>query len=300
MSTSPLSAPVPAPAIAPWRDVLSLTKPRLALLNVFMTAGGMWLAPGQLDWATKLFTLLGTALVIGGACTLNCYLERDADALMVRTRNRPLPTGRLSPQFALRFGLALSALGVPMLTFGVNALTGLLGAVALISYVLVYTPMKRVSSHALLVGAVPGAIPPLMGWTAATGRVDATGLVLFSILFVWQVPHFLALSLVLKDDYARAGIKVTPLERGEDSTRFEMIRYQVALVLISLMLVPLGVAGTVYVFCAAILGLAFLGFGAAGMRREAGIRWARSVFGVSILYLMLLFVALMVDRTVGR
>ncbi len=297
--SSPVSSPVPVTSHATWRDILSLTKPRLALLNVFMTAGAMWLAPGELPLAVKILTLLGTTFVVGGACALNCFIERDTDALMVRTRNRPLPSGRLQPHVALGVGLALASLGIPMLTFGVNALTGLLAAIALISYVLVYTPMKRVSQHALLVGALPGALPPLMGWTAATGRIDAVGLVLFSILFVWQIPHFLALALVLKDDYAKAGIVVTPHVRGEDSTRFEMIRYQVALVLVSLMLVPLGAAGTIYMFAASFLGLAFLGYGAAGMVPSAGIRWARKVFGISILYLMLLFVALLVDRKVG-
>lgn len=297
--SSPVSSPLPVTGSSSWRDLLSLTKPRLALLNVFMTAGAMWLAPGELPLVVKVLTLVGSALVVGGACALNCYIERDTDALMVRTRNRPLPAGRLAPQAALAFGLTLSSIGIPMLTFGVNPLTGLLGAIALISYVLVYTPMKRVSEHSLLVGAIPGAMPPLMGWTAATGRIDAVGLVLFGILFAWQIPHFLALALVMKDDYARAGIVVTPHVRGEESTRFAMIRYQVSLVLVSLMLVPLGAAGTVYLFAAAVLGLGFLGFGAAGISPNAGIRWARKVFGSSILYLMLLFVAVLVDRKLG-
>src|SRR5438552_13144667 len=136
------------------------------------------------------------------------YLERDTDALMARTMNRPLPAQRLEPMLALKLGVALAAVSVPLLTFAVGALPGLLASIALVSYVLLYTPMKRHSAAALLVGALPGAIPPLIGWTAATGRLDLPGVLLFAVMFLWQVPHFLAITLFRKDEYARAGLVV--------------------------------------------------------------------------------------------
>src|SRR5262249_24541460 len=153
------------------------------------------LAPGAHSIGLVAAALLGTTLVVAGANALNMYLERDVDALMTRTRNRPLPSGRLPAEAALAFGVATSALAIPILTFAVNPLTGGLGAISLIIYVLAYTPLNRRSTSALLVGAVPGAMPPLMGWTAVTGQLDAAGIALFLILFVWQLPHFIAISL---------------------------------------------------------------------------------------------------------
>lgn len=157
------------------RDFLALAKPRITTLVVFTTACGLWLAPVKLTLAHGLLTILATVLVVAAANTLNMYLERDSDAFMSRTRDRPLPAGRMEPQVALKFGIGLSAVSVPLLTFGVGALPGLLAALALVSYVLLYTPMKRYSTASLLVGAIPGAIPPLIGWTAATGRASCRG-----------------------------------------------------------------------------------------------------------------------------
>jgi protoheme IX farnesyltransferase len=278
------------------RDLAELTKPRITTLNLIATAGGYGLARGGAPASTFIATLLGTGLVVAAANTLNCFLERDVDRLMARTRARPLPAGRLAPQAALFFGLSLAAMGVPLLTLAVNPLAGLLATVALVGYVLVYTPLKQHSSAALLVGAVPGAVPPLLGWAAATGRIELPGLLLFALLFLWQVPHFLAITLYRLDDYARAGHKVLALERGEPAARRELLVWLVATVATSLALFLLGVAGRFYLCAAIALGAAILGQGLRGLRRDAGPRWARSFFMATNFYLLLLMAALMVDR----
>src|SRR5262249_54898266 len=177
------------------RDVIALTKPRITSTVLLTTAGGLWLARGHVSNVTLACTMVGTELVVGGANALNMVIERDIDGLMKRTKDRPLPAGRMSPRFALIFGIALSVASVPVLAFGVNATTALLAVLANLLYVLAYTPLKQRSHWALQVGAVPGAIPPLLGWTAATGRVDAGGLVLFGILFFSHIPPLLSITL---------------------------------------------------------------------------------------------------------
>jgi protoheme IX farnesyltransferase len=278
-------------------DLLQLAKPRITALVVFTTASGLWLAPHGLPLRTVLFTLLGTVLIVAAANTLNMYLERDSDALMPRTMNRPLPAGRMEPAVALKFGLALAAVSVPMLTFAVGALPGLLASIALVSYVLLYTPMKRQTAAALLVGALPGAIPPLIGWTAATGRLDLPGVLLFAVMFLWQVPHFLAITLFRKEEYGRAGLVVQPNEEGgERAARTNIVRYTVALVAVSLLFVPIGTAHLAYLLTALFAGLAFLGYGLLGLRDDAGPRWARNLFLLSLIYLPVIFAVLMLDR----
>ncbi len=278
-------------------DLLQLAKPRITALVLFTTASGLWLAPHGLPLRTVVFTILGTVLIVAAANALNMYLERDSDALMSRTMNRPLPARRMEPQVALRFGLVLAALSVPLLTFAVGALPGLLASIALVSYVLLYTPMKRLSATALLVGALPGAIPPLIGWTAATGRLDLPGVLLFAVMFLWQVPHFLAITLFRKEEYARAGLLVQPNEPGgERAARINIVRYTVALMAVSLLFVPIGAAHAGYLLAALVAGFAFLGYGLVGLRKDAGPRWARNLFLLSLLYLPVVFGALMLDR----
>lgn len=282
------------------RDLVALTKPRITLMVLITTAGGLWLAPGTLGALAVVATLVGTALVVASANSLNCWMERDVDKHMARTKQRPLPAGRLDPQVALVFGLVLGAFSVPLLALAVNPLTGLLAAVALVSYVWIYTPMKQVSPAALLIGSVPGAMPPLMGWTAATGELQAPGLVLFGILFIWQLPHFLAIAMFRQNEYAKAGIKVMPWVRGNARTRLHAAMYAGALVPVSLLLVPLGIAGTIYLVVAGVSGVLFAGLCIAGLfrdreGREAGNKWARAVFIASLVYLPLLFAALAVD-----
>lgn len=277
------------------RDLVALTKPRITATVLLTTAGGLGLAPVEIPWPEKLLTILGTGLVVSGASALNCWVERDVDARMNRTRKRPLPAGRLSAQSALVFGLTLAALSILMLTFGVHPLPGLLAFIAFVSYVWVYTPMKRLSSDALLIGAVPGAMPPLIGWTAATGRIDLAGFVLFMLLFVWQLPHFLAIAIYSKDDYARGGLRVHPVVRGEASAKRWALVWSVAQLAVSLLLVPMGVAGWLYGAVAAIAGTVYVVYAAMGVGREVPRQWARRLMFGSIFYLCALFVALWID-----
>jgi protoheme IX farnesyltransferase len=279
-------------------DLLSLTKPRLSSLVLATTAGGMWLAPGELSLSSMLVTMLATAGTVGAANTLNCYLERHSDRFMKRTRNRPLPSGRMEPAVALGFGVALALVSLPALALGANLLTAGLGLVALLSYVLAYTPLKARSSTAMLVGAVPGALPPLMGWTAVTGRLDVGGYVLFSILFLWQIPHFIAIALFRKEEYEAAGLKLALVEHGDDASRLQLVLYLVALVPMSLLPFQLGIAGGWYLAAAVGLGLSFLGLGAWGLFKQLGRDWARQTFFFSLLYLAGLFAALMLDSGV--
>jgi protoheme IX farnesyltransferase len=278
-------------------DVVSLAKPRITLMVLITAAGGLSLA-GGVDLKTALFTLLGTALVVGSANSLNCWLERDIDRHMARTRNRPLPAGRLAPSLALAFGMTLAFISIPLLTLGVNRLTGLLAAIALVSYVAVYTPMKQKSPAALLVGSVPGALPPLIGWTAATGRLDWAGLALFGILFFWQLPHFIAIAIFREEEYTRAGFKVLPAVRGLRVAKIHAAVHAVLLMLVSLLLVPLEVAGPLYFGAALLLGGGMVLISLRGFAPGAGHSWARQMFAASLVYLPLLFAALAVDALV--
>ena len=287
--------------IHPWpqavADLIRLAKPRITGLVIATFSGGLWLAPGHLPRWRMIATLLGTTLIVGAANALNMLIERDVDGLMERTRHRPLVEGRLPPAAALVFGTVLAAAAIPLLLLAGNALTGILGTLAFVAYVAIYTPMKRTSAAALFVGAVPGALPPLMGWTAVTGQIDAGALALFGILFLWQIPHFLAIALYRSADYGRAGFEILPLVVGEKRTRFVIVGFSALLMAISLLLGPLHVAGTLYTSVAALLGVGFLVWGLAGLREAASRLWARSLFFASLGYLTLLFAALILDRT---
>ena len=281
------------------RDLVALTKPRITLLVMLTSAAGMCVAPGRIAGKTLWLSLIGTALIVASANALNMWWEKDIDAKMARTKSRPLPAGRMAPDVALVFGLALGVVSVPML-FAVNVATGVLGLVALVSYVAVYTPLKRHTWLALLVGAVPGAMPPLMGWTTVTGSLAPGGLILFGVLFLWQVPHFAAITLFRRDDYARAGLMVVSVHRGERAVKNVIVTYTALLVATSLLLYPFRVGGPWYLATAAVLGALFFAFGVRGLRpaksERADLRWAKQLFAFSILYLVVLLVALLVDR----
>lgn len=281
------------------RDLIALTKPRITLLVVITAAGGAYLSPARLEPFRMAVLLLTMSMIVGGANALNCYLERDSDRLMKRTASRPLPSGRLAPAWGLLVGLGLGLSSLPILALLVNGLTAVLGAIALLSYVAIYTPMKQSSPTALLVGAVPGALPPLMGWTGATGSLDAPGLVLFAILFLWQIPHFLAISVFRKEEYERAGLKVLPSVKGLEVTKAQALFYGALLIPVSLLLFPLRVAGVVYLASALALGVYFAASIARGIRADEPNAWARRVFVASLVYLTLLFAAIGVDAYVG-
>jgi protoheme IX farnesyltransferase len=284
--------PAGMPSLA---DAVALMKPSIMVMALLTAAGGMSLAPGAPMVGSWLALLVGVGLIVGAANTLNMYLERDVDCLMARTKNRPLPAGRMEPSFALVVGVAQAFVAVPILTFAINPVTGLLGVVALICYVMLYTPLKQRTTLATLVGSLPGAMPALMGWTAVTGAIDVRGLAVFGVLFIWQVPHFHAIALFRHKDYVRAGLKTVPAERGEVSTRRRIAVYLVLQVALSLLLYPLGVAGLGYAVVAAIAGIAYLGYGLLGLVADVGPRWARRLFLASIIYLPIVFTAMVID-----
>lgn len=291
---SAVAAVRPSPLLVA-RDVCALGKPRLAGLVVTTAAGGMWLAPGRRDGLSAIVLVVGTAAVVGAANALNNLLEKEVDGRMRRTRDRPLPAGRLEPWVALAVGLGLPAVALPALAWFTNPLTATLAAIALVLYVCVYTPMKQRSTLALFVGAVPGAIPPLMGWTSVTGRLDLGGLALFGLLFLWQLPHFLAISIYLADDYARGGIRVFSVEHGLRATKAWAATTSFALVPVSLSLVPLGLAGPFYGIVAAVLGAGLCAWAFSGLWVTGSAqRWARNFFLGTLGYLTLIFAALFV------
>jgi len=279
-----------------FADLLDLTKPRLSLLVILSCAVGMALAPAAKPaWTRALAAIVATGAVVGGANALNCYRERESDKWMRRTRSRPLPSGRLEPALALGFGLTLALGGVAWLLF-LRPLSGLLAAIAVATYVLLYTPMKRTSSLCTLVGAIPGALPPLIGWTAAGGALDAGAWTLFAWMFLWQPPHFLALATLYRDDYAAAGMPMFPVLHATDGTvERQTILWIAALVPLPLALVPLSRAGTITAVSAPLLGLAFFFVAWRGRKTGATAVWARSTFIASILYMGLTLLAFVLD-----
>jgi len=284
-----------AGTIATLRDLLALTKPGIVTMCLVTTAAGIGLAPGPVSLTLVAFTLLGTALAVGGANALNMYLERDGDRLMERTRRRPLPDGRIAPAVALSFGIFIAALALLLLFVLVNPLTGLLAALALDTYVLLYTPLKRRSHLALLVGAVPGAIPPLIGWTAVTGEIGAPGLVLFGVMVLWQISHFLAIAIYRKNEYAKAGIRVLPLMRGDAPARAHAIAATVLLLPVSLLLFPLGVVSWIYLAVGLAGGAALMARAIQQLRAARGPRGARRFFVATLLYPPMLLFGLIAD-----
>ncbi len=278
-----------------FRDVIELGKPRITMLATFTAAVGLWMAPGSLGWMRTAVFLLAATGLIASANTLNCWVEREIDGRMQRTRRRPLPAGRLDPRIALAAGLLEAIAALVLLARTTNLLTVVLGAAALVIYVAVYTPLKRVSWWAVVIGAVPGAIPPMMGWTAGSGTLSAAGWTLFGILFFWQLPHFIAISLYLKDDYRRGGLKVLPLVQGDAVARRHLFAYTLLLVLVSLLAAPLGMAGPIYFVTASLLGAGFLYLALGGLRRTAGALWARRTFAYSLVYLSVLIGVLVLD-----
>ena len=278
-------------------DLFSLTKPRITFM-VLMSSGAAYLlgSAGSFDPLAMLVAMLGIALVAGGSSALNQVVERDVDSLMDRTRGRPLPAGRVTPGVAATFSLALAGAGILLLALAVNILTALLAAIALASYVLLYTPLKRVSSLSTLVGAVPGALPIVGGWTAATGELGPGAWALFGILFFWQLPHFLALAWLYREDYARGGLRMLSVEDPSGaSSGHQSVLYAAALVPTSLLPAVLGLTGPAYAAVALTLSVAYL-VSALHFARRVNTATARRLFGVSLLYLPLVLGLLAIDR----
>ena len=278
-----------------------LIKARLTLLVLLTTLVGYYLgSDSPVEYLRMLHTLFGTALVAAGAAALNQLIEREHDARMRRTENRPLPSRRITPNSVLLLGVLLSVTGLAWLLFTVNALTAFLGAVTLASYLFVYTPLKRLTVLNTAVGAIPGALPPLMGWTAATNTVSAPGWALFAILFFWQMPHFMAIAWLYREDYSRAGYRMlSGMDPDGRRTAASAIRNTIALLVISLFPFLLHLTGRIYLFGALALGLAFL-ICAVSFARALTPRAARQLFFASILYLPLLLGLLVVDKTAKK
>jgi protoheme IX farnesyltransferase len=255
-------------------------------------AGYCLAAPGPVEWVCLVPTLVGTALAAAGASVLNQVMECDYDALMKRTANRPLPAGRIRLVEACLFGLLLAAAGVALLAIDVNMMTACLGAITLATYLLIYTPAKRYTTLCTLVGAIPGAIPVMMGCTAATGRITATALVLFLILFVWQIPHFLSIAILYRDDYAKGGFHMLPVaDRSLQATGRQIVLYCLALIPVTLFPVALGVGGWAYFAVAIVLNALFTWRGVV-LARSGRRQHARILFLASLGYLLCLLPAI--------
>lgn len=279
------------------RDYWVLTKPEVNSLVLIATAVGFDLGwRGPLRLVPVLNTLLGTLLVASGTATLNQYLERSFDARMRRTARRPLPAGRVSSAEALTLGLALAVAGVAYLAISVNLLASALAAGTLLSYLAVYTPLKRRSAWCMFVGAFPGAAPPLIGYAAARGTLNVEAWILFGMVFLWQFPHFLSIAWMYREDYSRAGYRMLPPDDEGRSMAWQMVIASLVLLPVSLAPAWLGVAGLPYLLGALIVGLAFSGFGMhLAMTRSRAL--ARRVLLASVVYLPIVFGLLMLDKT---
>jgi protoheme IX farnesyltransferase len=288
---------LPTPGRGTLADFFSLTKPRLNLLVVATSAAGYYLgAPGVPEPGPMLQAVAGTALVAAGAAVLNQVFERDTDALMRRTRGRALPDGRVLPRDARMFGIVVSVAGLALLAAQRHLIAAVLALATLIVYLAIYTPLKRRTSLATLVGAVPGALPPLIGWTASHGSITFGGAALFAIVFLWQIPHFMAIAWMYRDDYAKAGFPMLPVidPAGQRAAR-QAVLYAAALIPVSAVPTLAGVSGTVYLSIAMGLGIGLLGLSLrfAGSRTDQSARW---LFFGSITYLPILWIAMIANR----
>ena len=278
-------------------DYIQLIKPRLVVMILITTAAGFYLGAQQtIEWIRCLHTLIGAGLAAAGVLGLNQYLERDVDAQMKRTQDRPLPDGRMNPLEALIVGAALTGSGMLYLTFIVNTLSGFVLSLIVVSYLFLYTPLKRKTSLCTLVGAVPGALPPVVGWVAARGSLTGEAWVLFTILFLWQIPHSLAIAYIYREDYAKAGFRLLPVIHPDGaSTCRQIVINCVALLGIGLLPALYNIAGSIYFFTALLAGIAFLAFGIY-LARAHSVKAARYVLYASLLYLPVVFITMALDK----
>jgi protoheme IX farnesyltransferase len=276
---------------------VSLTKPRIISLLLVTTLAGMVLAAnGWPPLSLLIATLLGGALGAGGANAINCWLDRDIDSMMRRTVLRAIPSGVVTPQQALAFGLALTVASFVVMAWFVNLLAALLTTGALVYYVVVYTGwLKRSSVHNIVIGGAAGAAPPLIGWAAVTGEVSLLAIYLFAIVFYWTPPHFWALSLLIKGDYARARVPMLPVIHGDEETRRQILLYTILLAALTAVMFAVGLLGPIYLVGALVLGGIFIHY-SAQLCREASQAAARRLYKYSLLYLPLLFGAMILDR----
>lgn len=275
---------------------IALSKPRILVMVVLMTAAGYFLGAQTIEpYWTFLMTLLGTAVSSAGAAALNNYLERDCDLEMNRTKTRPIPQGLTAPEGALTFGWVMALLGVAILVWQVNLLTGFLSLLTTFLYVVVYTPLKRISWWNTVVGAIPGALPPMGGWAAATGEVGLGAWIIFLILFVWQHPHFYAIAWMYRDDYAKGGFKMLPVVYPDGARTFrQIIGFSIALIPISLLPYCFNISGSVYALGMLVLGVGMLAV-ALKAARSRSVKDARALLQASVIYLPLFFALILCD-----
>jgi protoheme IX farnesyltransferase len=284
-----------APGLQRVHDLAALTKPRLATLVVFTTGVGIFLAPGSLSIGHALVAIALTIGVVAAGTTLNMALEIDQDARMERTCNRPLPARRLPARVAWIQGVLLAAISIPLLAWTVNPTTALLGLMAFTVYLSIYTPMKRHSAAAVYVGAIPGATPIVMGWTASTGHLDAGALTLFAILFLWQIPHFIAISMYRREEYAAAGFKILPLVYGDRASLWHMLGATVGLGVATASPLLFDLGGRVYAVTAITMAALALVGTIYGLTPRADSSWARRYFLTTLIYLPVLLGVLVLD-----
>ncbi len=278
-------------------DYIELTKPRVVVMILVTTLVGFYLgSQGVPDYLCLVYTLIGTALAAGGTLALNQLIEREADAKMHRTRLRPLPNGRIQPLDALVFGALLTLGGLVYLTLTVNPLSALVTAAIVVSYLFAYTPLKKKTSLCSIVGAIPGALPPVIGWTAARETLNLEAWVLFTIMFLWQMPHSLAIGWLYRDDYARAGFRLLPVvDPDGKSTGRQIVSYCLALLAVGLLPTLIGFTGTTYFFCALALGSIFLWYGVS-LALSCSQAAARRLLFASLVYLPVLLAVMAFDK----
>ena len=295
------AAEIQEPKVIGVRDrmaaFIELTKPRIAAMLVLTAAAGFYLgSEGSFDFLLFLNAMIGIALLAFGVATLNQYIERRTDVLMNRTASRPLPTGRVTPNEALMFGILQCVVSEIYLYFLVNPLTAVLGLTVIVGYVLLYTPLKTRTSASTAIGALPGAMPPLMGWTSASDQITLGAWALFALLFLWQFPHFLAIAWMYRDEYANAGIKMLPVvEPSGRLTARQIVLFTIMLVPVSLAPFFLGFAGPIFLFGALFLGIWFLFESSKAARAKTPLR-ARRLLLVSVIYLPLIFALVVLDH----
>lgn len=286
----------PLPAKSKVSAFIELTKPRITILILISTALGYYLAESEMiNYLNFFYTILGTAILSGGAGTINHCIEKDLDMLMDRTKSRPIPAGLISIKTALSFGLAQSIIGFAILWVLVNQLTAILGLATIVLYLFVYTPLKKITWLNTTVGAIPGAMPALGGWAASANQLSPDAWILFAILFLWQHPHFYAIAIMCKDDYERAGFKMLPvIEKENHRTNRQIIWHAFLLIPVSLYFVVTGALGIFYFWGALLLGIVYLASGIP-LLKESSIKNAKLLLRTSVVYLPLLLIIILID-----
>ena len=277
---------------------VELTKPRLVAMILITTSAGFYLASsGSLNWVQLVETFVGTGLSAAGVLALNQYLERDLDAQMIRTCNRPLPDKRVQPTTALFFGVLLTVSGLAFMTFCVNPLSALVISAIVVTYLFVYTPLKQKSPLCTIAGAVPGAFPPVIGWVAARGTLNIEAWTLFAILFLWQLPHSLSIACIYRDEYAQAGFRLLPVIHPDGkSTRWQIVSNCLALLIVALLPTLIGIAGILYFFAALSFSIIFLAFGINFSIAQTTVAAKRLLYA-SLIYLPLVFLVMALDKS---